>query len=194
MNSQLPQPDTKQIFASPLFTPLLSPFEAVIQKWKPSGKLSLVIEVEGKTRGSDIKWNDFAGTIKGIVQGASDETVCHLFSCNMVHFTGNCGVKSIDHLQLGSFPGGSTCKEAFPSLLKIVESFAYHKCNCGYLIGSDTDTKGYMGGTLTNIRVYGVDYVTSPKTWNPNYTWSKDHTISLFWKDLNACTHQNYWQ
>lgn len=204
MHSKLPTPDTEQTFTHVAFKDLLTPFQPAIMAWKKaSPEVSLVIKVKAYVGASDIKWNDFAGSLRGVVVDTAGVELCNLFSCQLVHFTGNCGIKAIDHLEIGRIPGMTTAaKEALSdacrAILTTIESFAYHKTNCGVLTGSDTNCRGsvhgFKGNTIVNIEKFGSGYIVTDPTWNPNYTWSKGHQISLFWKDLNASSHQDYWQ
>lgn len=193
--SKLPKPDTHVEYTHSKFDELLTPFKPALAKWlnKPEGALQLKVVIKAEVRGSDIKWNDMAGTLCGSVR-VDDKEICQLFSCNIVHFTGNCGIKSIDHLTITVPPLSDTLTAERKEFLKILESFVYHKTNCGYLIGSDTCTTQYKGRTLMNILAYGENYHVSDAVWNPNYTWSKDHKVAFFWKDLNKDKHVDYWQ
>jgi hypothetical protein len=147
--------------------------------------------VEAKVKGSDIKWNDFAGTLKAnVCRVDNGEPTLPIFNAQLVHFTGNCGIKALSHLRF-VFPNTSdTFKK---QCISLIESFAYHRTNCGMLVGSDTNTVGHKGATLDLVSRFGEGYVVVPPTWNPNYTWAKHHCISLFWKDLNTCTHEDGW-
>jgi hypothetical protein len=146
--------------------------------------------VSGAVRGSDIKWNDFAGTIRILTLEAKP---LQIGSCRLVRFTGNCGAKSISHVYI---PIGMSYynKKWADKVLALFESFAYHKTNCGLLVGSDTDSKLYKGMSLLAIRDFGKNYHHEKPLWNPNYKHSKEHTISLFWKDLTSEENiPDYW-
>lgn len=146
--------------------------------------------ISGAVRGSDIKWNDFAGTIRILTSAANP---VQIGSCQLVRFTGNCGAKAISHVYI---PVGMSYfqKEWAEKILALFESFAYHKTNCGLLIGSDTNTDKYKGMSLLAIRDFGKNYHHEKPLWNPNYTSTRTHMISLFWKDLTAEENiPNYW-
>lgn len=169
-------------------------FDAILEFFKPAfpDEVSCKVIVDGATNQSDIKWNNLSGRFRLAVVRPDAGEVASLIGCQIDCFTGNCGIKAIDHLHLFRHPSVPDTKEKYKELIKIVESFAYHKTNCGILIGSDTNTN-YRGTTLTNIMEYGDGYVVTEPVWNPNYTWAKTHRISLFHKDLNAAEHTQYW-
>lgn len=195
MRSKLPQPDVHLIYQHKDFNDLLTSFNEEISKWvkHPLKEPTISVVLDAEVAGSDIKMNDMAGTLKAEVQ--DDGKFClNLFSCNLVHFTGNCGIKAMDHLSFFQLPATKDKhKDDYSKMLSIIESFAWHKTNCGFLIGSDTCAKGYKGATLMNIEQYGTNYHVSKPTWNPNYTWSKDHKVVYFDKDLNSVKHVDYW-
>lgn len=185
MHTQLPKVDTVVKYVHPTFTELLNSFHLPFKAVAP---LSTSITLSANTKGSDIKWNDMAGTLTMQIFDANQKMVGDLMNCQLVHFTGNCGVKAASHIFLQA--GGSV--ETYKALLAIIESFAYHRTNCGILMGSDTE----QGRTLGIVQKYGSKYQFTEKTWNPNYTWSgaKDHKIVAFWKMLNEEKHTDYWQ
>lgn len=197
MQSKLPKPDTHVEYTHSHFDELLKPFRAGIAKWLkvPEDKFTIKVVLKAEVKGSDIKWNDMAGTLWGSVR-VDDKEIIQLFSCNIVHFTGNCGIKSFDHLYFLTIP--TQVKDQFVNqfkeLFKVIESFVYHKTNCGYFIGSDTCTGAYKGRTLMNVLAYGENYHVSDAVWNPNYTWAKDHKVAFYWKDLTQDKHVDYWQ
>lgn len=133
----------------------------------------LTFIVEAAIKGSDIKWNDMEGVIRIV-----DKSNFSYASCHLGHFTGNCGAKYIAHLYLIK-----------SHLLSLIESFAFHKTNCGLLIGSDT-TEPYTGNTLSLLKTHGKNYQVLPSVKNPNW----NHHTALFWKDLNKETYIDYWQ
>jgi hypothetical protein len=202
MQQLLPNPDLHVRFTHPKFNELAEAFIPGLKRNNPNGKFTAEAIAYGSKGRSDIKWNDYAGTFKVQIKDG-DVVLGSIISCNLIHFTGNCGVKAISHIglapnwagdpkavgQLKDHPQAAAIKE----LLKVVESFAYHKLNCGWLLGSDT-WSSYKGRTLAIVTELGENYHVSDKTWNPNYTWSKDHSIAFFNKDLNKAKHVDYWE
>lgn len=161
MLNKLPKPDVRATYELPATANLAA----------------LQVVVEAEVKGSDIRWNDMAGTIR-FLAGAQQVGSCHLG-----HFTGNCGAKYIAHLQL-NVPTPTAKKE----LLALIESFAYHKTNCGIIVGSDTMFP-YKGQTIKNIEEAGEAYEVLPQIPNPNW----HHKTSLFWKDITKQTHTDHW-
>lgn len=141
------------------------------------GLPELLVKYEGAVKGSDIRWNDSAGSL---VISAGGKNIA---SCHLVRFTGNCGAKSIAHLSI-SAPN----KKAQKQLLRIIESFAYHKTNCGILVGSDT-TYPYKGNTLKTVESVGENYHVLDSVPNPNW----NHKTALFWTDLTQRKHVDHW-
>jgi hypothetical protein len=169
-------------------------FDEILKSIKPTfknikGDLSLEIKLDGCHNRSDIKLNNFAGTF--VINILKDgKYYCPILSSNISSFTGNCGVKSIDHLYLCDQVDNKKLKT---ELLQILESLVFHRMNCGLLIGSDTNCDSHRGTTLRNIQLYGEGYEVDRPIWNPNYDWDKTHKISLFRKDLTGFDHTNYW-
>lgn len=183
MHNPIPKPDTFQTWKH-------SDFDEIGEVFAKSIKipnLKAQIDVSLVTNHSDIKWNNMSGILQfNLTDGNVKYTIAHMgIDC----FTGNCGVKAIDHLNF--YPGHNDVKER---IVKIFESFLYHRTNCGYVIGSDT-IEPHPGETIKSIKSYGKNYEFSKPTWNPNYIWSggKGHKIALFSKDLNKEEHFNYW-
>lgn len=196
MQSQLPSPDTHTSFKHKSLDALLPFWLGLLSL--PTDTIGIRLFINAKVGGSDIKWNDMAGKFAiELFTKATGVLIRPLFSGQLVHFTGNCGIKALSHLWTAYAAGGNKLPLGFDDFkrqcIKIVESFAYYQTNCGMLIGSDTNCVGFKGPTLTLIEGFGENYHISPPTWNPNYTWSKDHNISLFWKDLNSVTHEGGW-
>lgn len=134
----------------------------------------------------DIKSNDCDLVFSCILQGVKENVGANsLFSVGIRRFTGNCGFKAIDHFRVFH-----AIKKNAADLLLLVESFAYHYCNCGYLIGSDDDGYGLTGNV---VRRYGKDWCITPSIWNPNYTWDLEHKVFMFYKDLTNRNYPNYW-
>jgi hypothetical protein len=171
-------------------------FDEILQIYKPSvpNADSVRVLLIGHHNNSDIKLNNFAGTFT-IQAYLKDQIRATLCSAGITCFTGNCGVKSVDHLYLyGTNQISADVLTAVrKELVKIVESLAFHKMNCGLLIGSDTNCQSYRGETLRNIMQFGEGYVIDDPVWNPNYSHQRSHTISLFRKDLTHIEHVNYW-
>lgn len=141
--------------------------------------------VRGAHNYSDIKRNNMSGTLILEHFDNRQRALGNLFAVQIDGFTGNCGIKAIDHLYIRS---PKIAKQA----LKIIESFLYHRTNCGLVIGSDT-IQPHIGETLSFIRNYGENYEISKPVWNPNYTWAHNHRIALFQKDLTKTEHVSYW-
>lgn len=96
-------------------------------------------------------------------------------------FTGNCGIKAVDHLSFqDTVLATQLRKEWREKCIEMAESFLYHVCNAGIVLGSDS----LGGATLSSIQKYGKDYMFSDKVWNPNYTWAKTHKVQVFSKIL----------
>lgn len=165
MQSKLPKPDTKAVY--------LIAAAGVLP--------ALTVEYEGEVAGSDIRWNNSMGKIK--IVATDDKTNRILASCHIGQFTGNCGAKYIAHLHL-SAPEPKARK----ALLQIIESWAYHKTNCGFIVGSDTTYPG-EGQTIKHIKQDGEKYQVLPEVPNPNW----NHKTSLFWKDITKQQHVNHW-
>lgn len=166
MLSKLPKPDIKATYSLPA---------------RPDVSLPAITFIyEGEVRGSDIKWNNSMGKITMHATGVKGPL---LASCHIGQFTGNCGAKYIAHLNLN----GPTV-ETKRLLMALIESWAYHKTNCGIIVGSDT-THPYKGQTVKNIEEVGMDYVCLPDVPNPNW----NHKTALFWKDITKSTHTNHW-
>ena len=134
--------------------------------------------------GGDIKCNDCDLILSCVLVG-EHLNVNSLFSVGIRRFTGNCGFKSIDHLRMFH-----AIKKNAAELLTLIESFAYHYCNCGYLIGSDDDNGGLTGNV---VKSHGKDWQITPSIWNPNYTWDDSHKVFMFYKDLTSRNYPNYW-
>ena len=148
------------------------------------------IEAIGEFSG-DIKWNDSALKLIwkiptqyfNVSKSYMREGI--ITSVELMRFTGNCGFKAMSHLfVIDSF------RKYTGEILNFIESFAYHRLNCGMLIGSDT----VGGDTYSNIKKYGEGYKFSESTWNPNYTWGPTHKVLLYYKDLNEKTPDPYFQ
>ena len=157
--------------------------------------------------GGDIKWNSIDAKIymqipyleskrdefemyqKRYGPGAQQWT--NTFKAVVRPFTHNCGAKTIEDLSMSGTP--EECKLFFTYL----ESFLWHKCNCGLIVGSDYIDGPDTGQTGYCIKTYGIGYTFEEPMWNPNYTWRPDgrnHKIFLFHKQL---TEENapvdYW-
>src|SRR4051812_4609800 len=103
MLSKLPKPDTRATY--------------LIAAGSGLPAISFVLEAEVK--GSDIKWNNLLGKITMTGPGG------HIIgSCHIGQFTGNCGAKYIAHLN-----ASAPTVEGQKAVLKLIESFAYHKTN-----------------------------------------------------------------
>ena len=153
----------------------------------------------------DIKWNNSELTINfkryyplahkdesdAIKNKYGELPVFDKLSCHITPFTENCGAKSLSHIT-----GGRTPEDRI-KFLELVESFMFHKMNCGILVGSDYKelATGYSGRTGRTIKEAGKDYVILDSVWNPNYTWKdgKDHNIFLFYKYLRPDVYTDYW-
>ena len=125
-------------------------------------KAGIELYAEGYFRG-DIGLNDasLSTTIR-------DPTTGRSLHAKIEPFTRNCGIKAISYIR------GDT------ALWPVLESFLFHVCRAGIIIGSD-----YVGGpTLAAIKDISGFEIDETPTWNPVYTWAKDHTIVLFRKDL----------
>lgn len=192
MHNPLPDKfDLHHEFSHPKFDEILGFFKPAIADFD---KCSVRAIIDGAVNGSDIKWNNLSGKWRLSVIREKKE-ILSLIGCQIDCFTGNCGVKSIDHLYLYQHPyikQDAAYVEKCREMLQILESFLYHQTNCGWLIGSDTKAK-YMGSTLQNIELYGTGYEQTKPVWNPNYTWDRTHNIAIFTKDLNAVEHTPYW-
>lgn len=181
MHNPVPKPDIFQTWKHKDFDEIGIEFAKSINK----PDLKTQIDAALTANGSDIKWNNMSGILQlNLTDGNIKYTIAHVgIDC----FTGNCGVKAIDHLSF--YPNHDNLKS---NILSIFESFLYHKTNCGILIGSDT-VEPHPGGTIKAIKSFGKNYEFSKPTWNPNYTWSKQHRIAFFSKDLNKEEYFNYW-
>lgn len=190
MHNPLPQATLHEVFENERFNEFLEPFKEYLGTLDG---MKVKVFIDGNPNGSDIKWNNFSGKFKLSVVNKDGREVVPLISCQIDCFTGNCGVKSIDHLHL-QWKNDKKYAEVARQLIEVLESFLYHKTNCGLLIGSDTYvSKALRGQTITAVEEYGKDYKIGERTWNPNYTWDKDHRIALFQKDLNGTKHHNFW-
>lgn len=161
--------------------------------------------VEGILTG-DIKWNNidaqiclhipYPETEKDKVQQIRDmygddaNVTKRTFFVRVRPFTHNCGVKAIEDLSVSG--SNEECK----LFLTYLESFLWHKCNVGIIIGSDYVDGEDQGLTGRNIKTYGEGYTIEEPTWNPNYKWTngRNHKIFLFHKQLTeANVPVNYW-
>ena len=141
--------------------------------------------VTGELTG-DIKWNAINAEIN--LKNPNG----HLdFKSNINSFTKNCGIKAISTLYFYSFDLNKA------RVLHYLESFCWHQCNCGLLIGSDyidftcqPPSQGYTGRT---IQEFGHGYQVLPSVWNPNYTWNMKHEIYLFYKTLKGEDYSYDW-
>lgn len=166
-----------------------SDFDLILKSLLNEEKFSIKAVVTGNINNSDIKWNDMSGEFKIIVYDKTGAEFKILCGCKISSFTKNCGIKAIDHLYINS-----NNIDIAVYLLKILESFLFHRTNCGLVVGSDVNmTPSRYGGSLYNVITYGNGYIVTPPVWNPNYTWSHKHTISLFHKDLTVVEHQDFW-
>lgn len=188
MHNPLPKINYHEEYSHVKFDEIFASFKPVY----PQDGLQVKFLVDGNTNGSDIKINNFSGRVRLAVLRNGQEHAS-LFGCQVDCFTGNCGVKAIDHLWFQSPIKVTDRVERNKEMLKILESFLYHRCNAGLVVGSDTSTTDYTGPTLANVTELGTGYQVGERIWNPNYTWRKDHTISLFYKDLTVGSHDNYW-
>lgn len=137
------------------------------------GEKSYLLTLEGSFAG-DIGINDFEGKIKIALKSDPKNL---LFQATVEPFTHNCGIKALSYVVIRS---GDIAVQA--ELLHIAEAAIYYACRCGILIGSD-----FIGGnTYIIVKNSGKDWVFTDPVWNPNYTWSKAHKISLFRKHLEA--------
>ncbi len=158
----------------------------------------------------DIKWNNANAIMKISVPPTIDKKA--MFDANTARygtpyyerhlsveikpFTSNCGAKAISHIGIMTH---QIYDEQNKQFLKYIESFLYHKCNCGILVGSDCIDFGseppYGGMTGNFIKVFGQGYVISEPVWNPNYTWggAQNHKIFLFHKYLVVNELPDYW-
>lgn len=162
MLNQLPKPDIRATYTIA----------------KSSILPALIVTYEGAVSGSDIKWNDSAGKLVISAEGKN------IASCHLVRFTGNCGAKSLAHLSISA-----PTKEAKKALLAIIESFAFHKTNCGIIVGSDTTYPG-KGYTLQLVEAVGENYHVLDSVKNPNW----NHKTALFWTDITKRKHTNHWE
>mgnify|MGYP001610293494 FL=1 len=156
--------------------------------------------------GGDIKWNSIDAKIYMQIpytEARRAEFEAHrklyrtgihpyvnTFQAYVRPFTHNCGAKTIGDL---SMVGTSEECKLFMTYL---ESFLWHKCNCGLIVGSDYVDGTDVGYTGYCVKTYGTGYTVEEPTWNPNYTWKngRDHKIFLFHKQLTeANAPVNYW-
>lgn len=186
-NPLSPNPDVDVKFQSAQFDDILSYFSPLAKDKNPK----LEVHVQAAINGSDIKWNNMSGVLTFKV--LDGDRVIPVAGCQIDCFTGNCGAKAIDHLYILLTGQLKPNDMIYKKILKVIESFLWHKANCGILVGSDTHRKDWSGTTLKLIQNYGEAYKVVPPVWNPNYTWSKQHTISLFYKDLNGEKYVDYW-
>ncbi len=110
---------------------------------------SYSVQVSGEF-GGDIKWNDCALELSWSIPKnqfnvpKSWDRDGILAKVQLVRFTGNCGVKALSHLTINPELIKNTTE-----ILEFIESFAYHRLNCGILIGSDT-TEGSTYSMIKN--------------------------------------------
>lgn len=183
----------------------MNQYEKLGLEW-PGGPFMAPVKwrVEGILTG-DVKWNNINAKIQMYIPYPESERASleehiqrygrnanlykKIFSVNVRPFTHNCGIKTIEDLALkGSI---QKCK----LFITYLESFLWHKCNCGIIIGSDYIDKQEEGDTGRIIKRYGIGYIIEEPTWNPNYTWlgGKTHNIFLFHKQLGANVPVDYW-
>jgi hypothetical protein len=196
MHNPLPTATLHEVFYNSKFDEFLEAFKEFLG---PLNGLKVKVFVDGNPNGSDIKWNNFSGQFRLSVVDKEGKERVSLLSTQIDCFTGNCGVKSIDHLHLQAKANthkgwDSEYKTAASRMLEVLESFLYHKTNCGLLVGSDTYVgPTYRGRTIMAVEEYGSGYKIGEPTWNPNYTWDTKHRIALFQKDLNGTKHHDFW-
>lgn len=179
MYSKLPEPDVTLKYRNEHTDKFFEGF-----KEKFPNNSDLIIDISVNIGTSDIKWNDMSGKISGHICNNQGAKINSLFSFQLVNFTGNCGAKAISHL--------SICPLVDQKIvMTFIESFAYHRTNCGILLGSDTNPGGH---TYRTIKEHGTGYTIGDPIWNPNYTWNKKHKVSFFWKDLTKEKYFDYWQ
>ena len=130
-----------------------------------------ILKISGDTVGSDIKNNNFNGTIRLLVTNIRDPVAAVIIK----PFTHNCGIKTIQELHIRG--------TEFGIFLEYVENICYSMTNAGILIGSDWSECGY---TYHMIQKYGKNWEVTSPVWNPNYTWSSEHKICLLYKYLEA--------
>ena len=119
----------------------------------------------------DVGLNDSA--IELVVQDSSG-----FVRCQIEPFTKNCGIKAISRLS-----------GHFPELWKIVESFLFHVCRAGIVIGSDY-TNGTSLHIIKQLKNWQVDEVP---VWNPTYYWNHEHKVVVFRKSLFYPQTPNPW-
>lgn len=148
----------------------------------------MVIVANGDKQNSDIKWNAWSGMFSIQLHDEKGTMIAQPFFAEVNPFTGNCGIKAISHIR---FTGDQAMTEKERAkwrdeVFKLFEGFLYHVCNAGFVVGSDSGTKKkyYEQGTGWTVEKYGEDYTFSDWTWNPNYTWSKEHSVAIFSKNL----------
>ena len=155
-------------------------------------KMEPKLLVKGHRNNSDIKWNAMTGEMFfDIPKEAQAKGFQSLFKAHIQPVTGNCGVKAISHLWLYkdfTKTKDEHLKEKATLALNIIEDFLYHNTNCGLVLASDT----IGGGTHQIIQAGEKGWNETEHVWNPNYTWSKDHKVSMMWKVLNKEELPNY--
>ena len=173
-------------------------YEKLNLEWPGGPRIAPVrFYVDGVLDG-DIKWNNIDALIKIEIPysvnsllkfpSSTASKIDHYFSCKIRPFTHNCGAKTIEDVDT---PGTREEKELF---LTYVESFLWHQCNVGILLGSDCVDEGGLGVTAKNVLKFGKGYTQLPEVWNPNYTWNENHKIFLFYKNLGDYVHVDYWR
>lgn len=144
------------------------------------GGMETQVTIEGMPNDSDVRWNQFSGTITW----QRKDNAHPLVRFRIDPFMHNCGAKLLGYINPG--PLQRTHGKVWgPDYWRPLENLVVNLTNAGLLAVTDD----VYGRTVTYAKAMRPDIVWTSPTWNPTYRWTHEHKIVIGTFDTNAGAH-----